>query len=61
MTQTFTPALDFTANDTKKEQKNAFSEFAEPSNNSIQNILNYSKSLEIKHSELIKEVEIVKS
>ncbi len=61
MTQTFTPALDFTADDTKKEQKNTFLEFAEPSNNSIQNILNYSKNLEVKPSELLKTVEFVKS
>lgn len=61
MTQTFTQALDFTANDTEKEQKNAFLEFAEPSNYTIQNILNFSRNLEVKQSKLVKTIELLKS
>lgn len=63
MTQTFTPALEITANPTKntEEETTSLPEFAEPSPNTIKNILNYSKSLEIKRSELINHVEIVKS
>ena len=61
MTQTFTLDLDFTANDTKKEQKNTFLDVAEPSEKTIQNILNFSKNLEVKQSKLIKSIELLKS
>lgn len=61
MTQTFTLDLDFTAKETKKEQKNAFLEIAEPSNGTIQNILNFSRNLEVKQSKLVKSIELLKS
>jgi len=61
MTQTFTLDLDFTAHETKKEQKNTFLDIAEPSENTIQNILNFSKNLEVKQSSLIKTIEMLKS
>ena len=61
MTQTFTLDLDFTANNTKKEQKNIFLELAEPSENTLQNILNFSKNLEVKQSKLIKSIDFLKS
>ena len=61
MIQTFTPALDITVADTEKESKNNFFDLAEPSNLTIQNILNYSKNLEVKQSRLIREVELMKS
>jgi len=61
MTQTFTLDLDFTAKQTKKEQENGYLELAEPSENTIQNILNFSKNLEVKQSKLIKAVEFLKS
>lgn len=61
MTKTFTLDLDFTANNTKKEQKNTFLEFAEPSERTLQNILNFSKNLEVKQSKLVKSIELLKS
>lgn len=61
MTQTFTPRTDFTANETKKEQKNTFLELAEPSESTLQNILNFSKNLEVKQSKWIESIELLKS
>ena len=61
MTQTFTLDLDFTAKDTKKEQKRTFLDVAEPSERTLQNILNFSKNLEVKQSKLIKAIELFKS
>lgn len=61
MTKTFTLDLDFNANYTKKEQKNTFLEVAEPSARTLQNILNFSKNLEVKHSKLVRSIEMMKS
>lgn len=61
MTQTFTPDLDLTAQDTEKELTAGFLSHAEPSKGTIQNILNYSRNLEIKKSQLIPAIEIIKS
>lgn len=61
MTQTFTLDLDFTAKETEKQQKNSLPEVAEPSERTIQNILSYSKNLEVKHSGLIQPIELIKS
>lgn len=61
MTKTFTPSLDFTATPSEKEQKNTFLEIAEPSNQTIQNILNFSKNIEVKQSKFVKEIEFLKS
>jgi hypothetical protein len=61
MTKTFTLDLDFTANDIKKEQKNTFLNIAEPSERTLQNILNFSKNLEVKHSKLVRSMEWIKS
>jgi hypothetical protein len=61
MTETFTPGTDLTANDTEKEQKNTFSEFAEPSKRVIDTILSFSKNLEVKQSKLVNEVKLLKS
>ena len=41
------------------KEENQLPEFAEPSALSINNILNYSKSLKIFKSEFVKEIEIV--
>ena len=60
MTQTFTPDLDLTAEKLEKLQK-GLSYNAEPSNTTIQNILNYSRNLEVKQSSLINHVEMIKS
>ena len=61
MTQTFTPVLDLTAQLSEKESENTFSSLAEPSFNTIQNILNYSKNLEIKKSRMLEAIEVMKS
>lgn len=61
MIQTSTPDLDFTAKETQTEQKPGLPEIAEPSERTIQNILNYSRNLEVKQSMFIKDVEILKS
>lgn len=61
MMQTFTPASDFTAEQPQKESKNTFLDLAEPSENTIQNILNFSKNLEIKQSNLVNHIELIKS
>ena len=61
MTQTFTLDLDFTAQETEKDQKRSFLDIADPSETTIQNILNYSKNLEVKQSGFIKNIEIIKS
>jgi hypothetical protein len=61
MTKTFTLDLDFTANDIKKEQKNTFLNIAEPSERTLQNILNFSKNIEVKHSKLVRSMEWIKS
>lgn len=46
---------------TSEKEENKLPEFAEPSALSINNILNYSKSLSILKSTLVKEIEVVKS
>jgi hypothetical protein len=61
MTQTFTSASDFTAEQPQKELKNTFLASAEPSENTIQNILNFSKNLEIKQSKLVNFIELIRS
>jgi hypothetical protein len=61
MTQTFTLDLDFTAKETEKETKNTFLDFAEPSKNTLQNILNFSRNLEVRQSQLINTIELLKS
>jgi hypothetical protein len=61
MTQTFTPGTDFTAKQTEKEPDKAFLKLAEPSESTIQNILNFSKNLEVKQSKWIDTIELLKS
>jgi hypothetical protein len=53
-----TSSLKTTETSEKKEENN-LPEFAAPSALSINNILNYSKSLKIFKSEFVKEIEIV--
>ena len=53
-----TSSLSKTETSEKKEEIN-LPEFAEPSALSINNILNYSKSLKIFKSEFVKEIEVV--
>ena len=61
MTQTFTPDLDLTAKKTEKEPTDNLLENAEPSIKTIQNILNYSKNLEVKRSSHAIDIEFIKS
>lgn len=46
-------------NKTSKKEEQQLPEFAEPSANCINNILNYSKSLKVLKSQLINEIEVV--
>ena len=61
MTQTFTSNINETATKSNKDPKDQFANFSEPSKNVINNILNFSKNLEIKRSkfEKIKRVKII--
>jgi hypothetical protein len=61
MTQTFTSNLNETATQSNKDLKDQFAGFAEPSKNVIDNILNFSKNLEIKHSKFVDAIEVMKS
>ncbi len=61
MTKTFTKSLDINEINLKKEEKIPFFTVSEPSKNVIQNILNFSKNLEVRHSKLIPPIELIKS
>ncbi|MDX2173287.1 MAG: hypothetical protein SFY56_09215 [Bacteroidota bacterium] len=58
---TFTPNQLISENTTKLEKSITLPEFSEPSENTLNAILNYSKNLEIKSSVLIEEFEVLKS
>lgn len=57
---TFTPNQTITENTDKAEQM-SLPDISDPSENTINAILNYSKNLEIKSSILIEEFEVLKS
>ena len=66
MVTTSTPVLDFTEKILQDSAKNQISHSTAfgmdlPSKNTIEAILNYSKNLEIKKSELVQEIEFIKS
>ena len=61
MTKTFTQRPDFTGEYTIKEEKIPFIPSTEPSSRVIQNILNFSKNLEIKTSRFLPPMELIKS
>lgn len=61
MTETFTPKLDLNVKPSLEEQKIPFAGFAGPSTNVINNILNFSKNLEIKNSKFIEDIQLMKS
>ncbi|MES2681683.1 MAG: hypothetical protein V4635_17440 [Bacteroidota bacterium] len=61
MTETFTHGLDLNVKPSPEEPKIPFAGFAEPSKNVIQNILNFSKNLEIKRSKFVSDIELIKS
>ena len=61
MIKTSTPSLTERTPETEEAPLKAGPEFAEPSAHIIQNILNFSKSLEIRRSELVQAIEVVRS
>ncbi len=61
MTRTFTSELNETAIKTAKDHEDQLPEFAEPSKNVIDNILNFSKNLEVKKSKFVDTIEAIKS
>ena len=58
-TSTLTPSSLQTQKTSDTKEENQLPEFAEPSAISINNILNYSKSLKIFKSEFVKDIEVV--
>ena len=58
---TFTPNKTTTEENTVKTKQMNLPEFLDPSENTINAILNYSKNLEIKSSLLMDEFEVLKS
>jgi hypothetical protein len=61
MTETFTQGTDLTVERVTKEEKIPFVPSAEPSENVIRTILNFSKNLEVKTSRLLPPIEVMKS
>jgi len=61
MTKTFTSKLNETAIKSETDQADQFPQFAEPSKNVIDNILNFSKNLEIKKSRFVDTIEVIRS
>ncbi|MCE3228742.1 MAG: hypothetical protein K0S32_3293 [Bacteroidetes bacterium] len=60
MITTSTPVLDFTEKK-QSETENQLPQFAEPSAKTIEAILNFSRNLEVKKSDLIENIELIKS
>jgi negative regulator of genetic competence, sporulation and motility len=58
-TSTLPPSSLQTKQTSETKEESQLPEFAEPSALSINNILNYSKSLKIFKSEFVKEIEVV--
>ncbi len=61
MTRTFTSNLNETAIKSAKDRADQLPQFAEPSKNVIDNILNFSKNLEVKKSKFVDTIETIKS
>ena len=61
MTRTFTSNLNETAIKSAKDHEDQLPNFAEPSKNVIDNILNFSKNLEVKKSKFVDTIETIKS
>ena len=61
MTSTFTPNLNETTIKLEKDYQNQFPDFVDPSKNVINNILNFSKNLDVKKSRFVDAIEIMKS
>jgi len=61
MIKTFTPNLDITEKNTKKAKLSDVIQKAEPSAQTLQNILNFSKNLEVLESKNLNFIELLKS
>ena len=61
MTKTFTPNLDFTEKNNKEAKLLDVIQNAEPSAQTIQNILNFSKNLAVFKSNHLSFIEVIKS
>jgi hypothetical protein len=61
MIKTFTPSLEITAEQTEKDQENPSFQAVEPSVLTIQNILNFSRNLEIRTTAAGTKIEFIKS
>ncbi|MEI6019812.1 MAG: hypothetical protein WCR21_01670 [Bacteroidota bacterium] len=61
MTKTFTPNLDFTEKNNKEAKLLDVIQKAEPSAQTIQNILNFSKNLAVFKSNHLSFIEVIKS
>lgn len=60
-TSTLSSSLNDQKTEASKKEEQKLPEIAEPSDSSINNILNYSKSLKILKSQLINSIEVVNS
>jgi len=61
MIKTFTPTPEITAEQTEKDQENPSFQTVEPSNLTIQNILNFSRNFEVKTAANGTRIEFLKS
>lgn len=61
MTQIFTQTPNLSAKIQETQAKDSFPDLVGPSQNTIKNILNFSKNLEVKTSKFLEYLEIVKS
>lgn len=61
MTQIFTQTPNLSAKTQETQAKDSFPDLAGPSQNTLQNILNFSKNLEVKTSKFLEYVEMMKS
>ena len=61
MIKTFTPNLDITEKNNKKARLTDVIQNAEPSAQTLKNILNYSKNLEVLESKNVSFIDLIKS
>jgi hypothetical protein len=61
MIKTSTQVLDFTEEKSKQTGQDFLPDFDSPSLQSISNILNYSRNLDVKRSKFVKEIEYIRS
>jgi hypothetical protein len=61
MIHTSTQVLDFTEEKNKQAGQDHLPDFDSPSLQSISNILNYSRNLDVKKSKFVKDIEYIRS